>query len=209
MARRTGSSSTKPKSGPARSKRREATDRARLLEFLLGSPDVVIDNPTMAKVLGARRGDSWTRRLRELREPRFGGYTVLSHFDRKGMTKGQYFFPKQERHAAVFTPRISGRVRAEVLFRDEYTCQSCGLSRGETYDNGSSVKLQVAHNVADSHGGKPDVDNCFTQCHRCNVGESNVGPDRPLASKVLAQVKRLPDHQRRQVYEYLRLVFKE
>lgn len=162
----------------------------------------------MAEAISAKPGEEFKRRLRELREPRHGGYVIHSHYDRKDLKQGEYVFPRQERKPRVKTPRVTGRVRAEVLFRDAYTCQSCGLYRGELYEDGTSVKLQVAHNVADSHGGKPDVDNCFTQCNRCNVGESNVGPDRPSPSKTLAQVKRLPDHQKREILAFLEHLFR-
>lgn len=91
--------------------------------------------------------------------------------------------------------------------RDAYTCQSCALARGQTYPDGRHVTLQVAHNVADSHGGEATAENCFTLCSRCNEAESNLGPDRPTITKTMSQVRRLPGHEQRRIYEFLKGVF--
>jgi 5-methylcytosine-specific restriction endonuclease McrA len=171
--------------------------------------DEVLDNKTLRGILGERRTDSWTRRLRELRDPRYGGYTVFSHLDRKDLKPGQYLFPKQPPREGKKGPRISGRLRAEVLFQDAYTCQNCGLARGEHYEDGRVVKLHVAHNVANSLGGKATVENCFTLCSRCNEAESDIGPDRPVLSKTMQQVRRLSRREQRQVLSFLLSVFKD
>jgi len=177
-----------------------------LLDFFLQHPDEVLGNEALRGVLGDVRTDSWTRRLRELREPRYGGYTVQSHLDRDDLRPGQYVFPSQPRRVPVRGVRISARVRGEVLYRDAQTCQACGLARGQTYPDGRRVTLHVAHNVADSHGGRPDVDNCFTLCARCNQAESNIGPDRPILSKAMEQVRRLPNHEKREILAFLKSV---
>ena len=73
----------KPKAKSSKQSLNNQRDRDRLLDFFLKHPNQVYDNATLAKNLGGRRGDSWTRRLRELREPRFGGYTIHTQRDRK------------------------------------------------------------------------------------------------------------------------------
>lgn len=171
--------------------------------------DEVFDNESLRRMLGEERTDSWTRRLRSLREPQYGGYTVLSHHDRKELKPGEYIFPKQPSREARKGPRISGRVRGEVLFRDAYTCQNCSLARGEHYEDGRVVKLHVAHNQAHSLGGKATVENCFTLCSRCNEAESDIGPDRPVIPKVMAQVRRLPRHEQKQILSFLLSVFRD
>jgi hypothetical protein len=205
MARRKSKSAVAEAKGLARP-RKAARDRARLLDFFLEHPDEVLGNVMLRAVLGDVRTDSWTRRLRELREPRHGGYTVQSHLDRGDLRPGQYVFPAQPRRLPVRGPRISARVRGEVLHRDAQTCQACGLARGQTYPDGRRVALHVAHNLADSHGGRPDVNNCFTLCARCNEAESNIGPDRPALSKVMEQVRRLPNHEKQEILAYLKSV---
>lgn len=207
MARRPESPGPSERPGPARGEKRKASqDRARLLEFFLEHPDQVHANGDLAAMLNDRT-DSWTRRLRELREPRHGGYQILTHRDRDDLVPGQYLFPLQERRKPVRTSRISGRVRAEVLHRDAYTCQSCALARGERYEDGRRVTVHVHHDVADSHGGAPTIENCFILCSRCNEAESNVGPDRPTIEKTMSQVRRLPRAKQRAIYNFLRSVF--
>lgn len=207
MARRSESPGpSKVKPGPAQRREKARRDRARLLEFFLAHPDVVHENAALAKMLGDRT-DSWTRRLRELREARFGRYMILTHRDRHDLRPGQYLFPAQKRREATRVPRISGRVRSEVLFNDAYTCQACGLARGQRYEDGRFVTVHVHHDVAHSHGGPATVENCFTLCSKCNEGESNVGPDRPTVDKVMSQVRVLPRNRQRAIYEFLRSVF--
>lgn len=203
MARRTATSNSRPlyNSDAAR-------DRQRLLEYFLQHPDEVVNNSTLRRVLGDGRSDSWTRRLRELREPRHGGYTILSCRDRSDLRPDEYCFPKQQERRATRAPRIPGSVRSAVLHRDAYTCQCCGLARGQRYEDSRTVTLHVAHNVADSHGGRATVENCFTLCSRCNESESNIGPDRPVLSKTMAQVRRMPRHEQREILSFLQDVFK-
>ena len=207
MARRSESPAPgKAKPGPAQSREKARRDRARLLEFFLENPGVVHENAALARMLGDRT-DSWTRRLRELRESRFGGYEILTHRDRHDLSPGQYLFPLQERREPTNVSRISGRVRSEVLFNDAYTCQACGLARGQQYEDGRVVTVHVHHDVAHSHGGPPTAKNCFTLCSKCNEGESNVGPDRPTVEKVMSQVRGLRRSRQRVIYEFLRSVF--
>jgi hypothetical protein len=192
-----------------KSRRDEARDRASILEYFLANPDRIISNAELGAMLGAERQDSWTRRLRELRKPEHGGYTIYSVYDKKGLKRDEYVFPKQDRKERKNTIRISNRLRGEVFHRDAYTCQACGISLGERYEDGRGVKLHVGHNVAESLGGKTTLDNCFTVCSRCNEAESNVGSERPTVLKTMAQVKRLPQHEKREVYDYLKRVFEE
>lgn len=207
MARRSGSPAlSKAKLGPAKRGEKARRDRARLLNYFFAHPDVVHGNAALARMLG-NRTDSWTRRLRELRDARFGGYTILSHRDRQDLRPGQYVFPKQPFREPTKVARISGRVRSAVLFKDSYTCQACGLARGQRYEDGRVVTVHVHHDIAHSHGGAPSEENCFTLCSRCNEGESNVGPDRPTIDKVMSQVRILPRRRQLAIYTFLRSVF--
>ena len=200
MSNRSGPNEKKPS-------RNYEVDRARLLEFFLANPDRVLKNSELRLALGDDHSDSWTRRLRELREPRHGGYTILSVRDRKGLRSDEYMFPAQERREPIRTARISGRVRTEVLHRDAYTCQHCGLARGQRYEDGRHVTVHVHHNVADSHGGDATEENCWTLCSRCNEGESNVGPARLTIEKTMSEVRRQPRFRQQEIFEYLKSVF--
>ena len=187
--------------------RNNEIDRARLLEFFLANPERPLKNAMLAKMLGSERSDAWTRRLRELRKPKYGAYVIMSARGRAGLASDEYWFPRQERKAPQASVGISNRLRGEVFARDGYTCQSCGLARGQMYEDGRSVTLHVGHNLAESHGGTATIDNCFTLCARCNEAESNIGPDRPNISKAMAQVRRLAKAQQREIYVFLKSVF--
>lgn len=203
MARRPRAKTAKSGSPP----RDAARDRERLLEYFIKHSDQPILNEELARLLGPSRTDSWTRRLRELREPRHGGYEIYTKRDMASLRPDEYFFPTQARRQGTREPRISGRVRAEVMLRDAYTCQACGATRADRYSDGRRVTLHVAHNIADSLGGNATLENCFTLCSRCNEAESNVGSDRPQIGKTMAQVRRLPDHEKREIYLFLKKVF--
>jgi hypothetical protein len=187
--------------------RNNEVDRARLLDYFLANPERPLKNATLAAMLGHDRSDSWTRRLRELRKPQFGGYTILSARDRQGLASDEYWFPRQERKLPQPAKGISNRLRGEVFARDAYTCQACGFARGQKYEDGRTVTLHIGHDLAESHGGAASLANCFTLCARCNEAESNIGPDRPNVSKTMAQVRRLAKPQQREIYDFLKSVF--
>jgi hypothetical protein len=197
------------KSSGGQPPRANEVDRARLLDYLLANPERPLKNAVLAAMLGADRSDSWTRRLRELRKPRYGAYVILSARDRAELAADEYWFPRQERKPSQPSVGISNRLRGEVFARDAYTCQSCGVARGQRYEDGRAVTLHVGHNLAESHGGTATLGNCFTLCARCNEAESNVGPDRPIVSKTMAQVRRLAKADQREIFDFLKSVFDE
>lgn len=76
--------------------------------------------------------------------------------------------------SAPFIPKnvrdpISPKMRYEVLKRDNNQCLKCGAS--PTKEN--KVKLEIDHIVPVSKGGKNDMLNLQTLCHKCNLGKSD------------------------------------
>lgn len=57
--------------------------------------------------------------------------------------------------------------RRNIMKRDKYTCQYCGLKAGLTLD----------HVVPKSRGGKDSWENLVTACNHCNVKKGNRTPD--------------------------------
>jgi HNH endonuclease len=53
---------------------------------------------------------------------------------------------------------ISSHLRRAVLERDNHTCQKCG----------SLIRLTIDHVIAESKGGKTELDNLQTLCKSCN-----------------------------------------
>ncbi len=57
--------------------------------------------------------------------------------------------------------------RKNVLHRDNYTCQYCGVHKKD---------LTVDHIIPKSKGGKDTWDNVITACLKCNVSKGNKTP---------------------------------
>lgn len=62
---------------------------------------------------------------------------------------------------------MNDEIRYNVLKRDNYTCQICGITAND------GAKLHVDHIVPVSKGGKTVMSNLQTLCDRCNIGKSN------------------------------------
>lgn len=60
---------------------------------------------------------------------------------------------------------ISGKLRLDVMERDDYRCQMCG----RTVEDG--VKLHIDHIVPVSKGGTNDMNNLQVLCHKCNLAK--------------------------------------
>lgn len=74
---------------------------------------------------------------------------------------------------------VSKRTRFEVLRRDEFRCQYCGLKAEETGEG-----LTIDHVVPVTLGGPDTPDNLVAACIDCNVGKSSIQPDSPLVKSV-------------------------
>lgn len=74
---------------------------------------------------------------------------------------------------------ITKRVRFEVLRRDNYQCQYCGLRAPETAEG-----LTIDHVIPVALGGLDDPSNLVAACRDCNAGKTSIQPDSPLVSSV-------------------------
>ena len=182
-------------------------DRQRLLDVFMANAGEVLTNQMLAELLG-QRTDSWTRRLRELREPTHGGYTILTHRDRPDLRPGQYLFPPQAYRTSVTVQRLPDYIRSSVLLRDAYTCQLCGLSRGQHYEDAGVVSMRVRP-ILNISGCSLSENDCATFCIRCSNGDVKLAELRPSTSTILQQVRRLPRSQQEAVFEFLRTIFSD
>jgi 5-methylcytosine-specific restriction protein A len=64
---------------------------------------------------------------------------------------------------------ISPKMRFEVLKRDNNQCVKCGASPKKD----KNVTLEIDHIIPVAKGGKNDLLNFQTLCHRCNIGKSD------------------------------------
>lgn len=60
---------------------------------------------------------------------------------------------------------IPGKIRLNVMERDNYKCQMCG----RTVDDG--VKLHIDHIIPVSKGGSNNMNNLQVLCHECNLAK--------------------------------------
>lgn len=160
----------------------------------------VLDNRTLREAIGDG-SDSWTRRVRELREKL--GYKMRTHLDRPDLKSGQYMLEDVHR-VPVVVRSVSKKMRAYILEKNGYTCQSCGVGAGDIHEDGRPARLQIAHVVDVSHGGSNDPSNLRALCSLCNEGSANISPARPSRSQLLAMIRRSRPDDQRAAFEWLK-----
>lgn len=180
--------------------------KARLRRYFEDHLGQVVTSRELQEV--AAPASEWARRVRELREEE--GWPISTHHDDISLRPGEYrleFIPDSPIDKS-FRRAISQRTRAEVLDRDGYTCQSCGLAAGDVDpETGRKVRLHLGHIVDKSRGGTDDPSNLRTLCSTCNQGAKNVTLEKPSAIWLLQQVRRANLADQRTVYEWLRTRF--
>lgn len=160
----------------------------------------ILDNKTLRKEIGDG-SDSWTRRVRELRD-KFG-YKIRTHLDRPELKPGQYLLEDLDR-LPVVARSVSKKLRAFILERNGYTCQSCGVGAGDIHEDGRPARLQIAHIIDVSHRGTNDASNLRAMCSLCNEGSSNISPARQSQSQLLAAVRRARPNDQQAAFEWLK-----
>ncbi len=182
--------------------------KEKIRRFLLANIGRVIESHELQAA--ADGAVQYSRRLRELRDEE--GWPILSHNDSSELKPGQYML----RHEPVQTKRpqfaraISAKLRAEVLDRNGFTCQMCGLTPGETDPaTGRPVRLHIGHIKDKSLGGKDELSNLRTLCSTCNQGAKNMTAEKPSSIWRLSQVRRAGRDEQKAVYEWLKGKFSE
>lgn len=158
-----------------------------ILEFFLKNIGVVLESKEIQEASGGV--SEWARRVRELRNE--FGYQILSHKDRNNLKLNQYLMETTKRLPA-FERNISKETRAQVLERNGYTCQMCGVAAGDPDPLGGSrtVRLTIGHILDKSKGGDDSPKNLRTVCTNCNEGLQNTAPPKPDLLYLLGQVRR-------------------
>lgn len=181
--------------------------KARLREFLKANVGKVVTNHELQDAAGPNVSE-WARRVRELREDE--GWLIRTHHDDAALKPGEYRLDQvpPDRAPVRFARGISSRVRAEVLDRNGFTCQMCGLTPGETDpQTGRKVRLHIGHIKDRSLGGTDEVSNLRALCSTCNQGAKNVTLEKPTIVWLLSQIRRAGLDEQRVVYEWLRTKF--
>ncbi len=152
----------------------------------------------------------YSRRLRELRDEE--GWQILSHNDSAELKPGQYLLRREPSHQERphFARAISARLRAEVLDRNGFTCQMCGITPGETDPaTNRPARLHIGHIKDKSLGGKDELSNLRTLCSTCNQGAKNITPEKPTGIWLLSQVRRAGRDEQTTLYKWLKSKFEE
>lgn len=152
----------------------------------------------------------YSRRLRELREQE--GWQILTHNDSLDLKPGQYLLREvpAKQLQVTFARGISAKLRAEVLDRNGFTCQMCGLTPGDIDPaTGRKVRLHLGHIKDKSLGGKEELSNLRTLCSTCNQGAKNITAEKPTSIWLLSQIRRAGQDEQRAVYNWLRTKFEK
>lgn len=174
--------------------------KAKLQSYFLEHIGETLESEILQKVAGG--ASEWARRIRELRNE--VGMNIQTHNDRSDLKPGQYLLVDAKLKPA-FERGISKETRAFVLDRNGFTCQMCGAVAGEVhpYDSSRKTRLHIGHIIDKSFGGTDDSTNLRALCSVCNEGAANITLERPLANKLLAQIRRAPGLEQLKVLEWL------
>jgi hypothetical protein len=186
---------------------RKASAKSRLREFFLANIGIVVTKEQLQEAAGPNVTE-WARRVRELRDEE--GWQILTNNDSATLKPGQYLLKEEPsgQPDVRFGRNISLKLRAEVLDRNGFTCQMCGLTPGD-FDpqTGRKVRLHIGHIKDKSLGGVDELSNLRTLCSSCNQGAKNITAEKPTSIWLLAQVRRAGQDEQRAVFEWLRTKF--
>jgi 5-methylcytosine-specific restriction endonuclease McrA len=180
--------------------------KAKIKAYLVSNVGKVL---TSGEIRDASGGVAeWARRLRELRED--DGWDILSNNDRADLKPGQYLLESlpRERSDVKFARKLSAKLRAEVLDRNGFTCQMCGLTPGDIDPvTNRKVRMHIGHIKDKNLGGKDELANLRALCSSCNQGAKNVTSEKPGSIWLLSQVRRAGQDEQRAVYKWLKAKF--
>lgn len=149
----------------------------------------------------------WARRLRELRAE---GWPISSHNDRADLKPGEYVLEELPVQGLYkFSHNLSNRIRSQVLERNGYTCQMCGIGAGEIMEDGRQARLHVGHIQDRDHGGSDELTNLRALCSACNQGAKNIAQEPPSWTWLLSQIRRASIGDQRAALDWLKAKFKE
>jgi len=185
---------------------RKPGSKENIRRFLLANIGRVVTSIELRDAAGTSVSE-WARRLRELRE--LEGWPILTHNDTAELKPGQYLLSeKPTQKLPHFARGISAKLRAEVLDRNGFTCQMCGLTPGDIDPmTGRKVRLHLGHIKDKSLGGKDELSNLRALCSTCNQGAKNITAEKPTGLWLLSQIRRAGQDEQRTVFEWLRKKF--
>ena len=186
---------------------RKVSSIERIRQFLRAHVGEIITSIQLRDAAGTDVSE-WARRVRELREKE--GWPILTHNDTTELKPGQYLLRENppEKKTVVFSGAISAKLRAEVLDRNGFTCQMCGLTPGDIDPTTKrKVRLHIGHIKDKSLGGIEELSNLRALCSSCNQGAKNITGEKPTAIWLLSQVRRAGQNEQKAVFDWLKTKF--
>jgi 5-methylcytosine-specific restriction endonuclease McrA len=188
---------------------RKPGSKERIRQFLYAHIGQVVTSIQIRDAAGAGVSE-WARRVRELREEE--GWPILSHNDSAALKPNEYLLNEKPpaKAAVAFARGISAKLRAEVLDRNGFTCQMCGLTPGDVDPaTGRKVRLHLGHIKDKNLGGRDELSNLRALCSTCNQGAKNVTSEKATTIWLLSQIRRAGLDEQRAVFDWLRKKFGE
>lgn len=163
----------------------------------------IIHTSTLREVAGS---SEYARRIRELRDQE--GMAIRTHRDRLDLKPGEYVLDSLK-CVPAFSRAIPPALRNEILERNGFTCQCCGVGPGDSdpIRPERKARLQIDHIKPVTQGGTNEPDNLRVLCTACNQSKSNVEPASETAINLLARIGRAPRATQREVFEKLKQRF--
>jgi HNH endonuclease len=177
--------------------------KERIRQFLLAHIGEMVTSIQIRDAAGTGVSE-WARRLRELREKE--GWKIETHHDTTELKPGQYILREKpaDNPNLLFKTGISAKLRAEVLDRNGFTCQMCGLTPGEIDpETKRKVRLHIGHIKDKSLGGLEELSNLRALCSTCNQGAKNITGEKPTTIWLLSQIRRAGQDEQRAVFDWL------
>ncbi len=177
--------------------------RDKLREFFLANIGKILNSGDLRAVANI---SEWARRVRELRNDE--GFDILTHNDRADLMPGEYVLISAK-PKPVISSTISKELRAYILDRNGFTCQSCGAEAGKPNpdDAERNTRLHISHIVDKSKGGSDDRSNLRALCSFCNEGAQNLTLDTPTWVTLVSQLRRAKLDDQKQALAWLKRKF--
>ena len=151
----------------------------------------------------------YTRRIREIRADY--GWNIQTYRDSMDLKNDEYRLasPPPEGPPVRFQRGVSGRLRAQVLQRNGFTCQMCGRGPMDVDSRGRRVVLDAGHIVDKDSGGRDEMSNLRVLCSECNNGAKHLVSPPESQMWLMGKVRTANQDSQRAVYEWLRGKFGE
>ncbi|MFZ4700843.1 MAG: HNH endonuclease [Candidatus Methylumidiphilus sp.] len=177
--------------------------KERIRQFLLAHIGEIVTSIQIRDAIGTGVSE-WARRVRELRDQE--GWKIETHNDTTELKPGQYILRENpaDNPTLLFKTGISAKLRAEILDRNGFTCQMCGLTPGDIDpETNRKVRLHIGHIKDKSLGGVEELSNLRALCSTCNQGAKNITGEKPTTIWLLSQIRRAGQDEQRAVFDWL------